>query len=201
MNEHILKRNADKAKDALEAGRAELRVISDKVSKLYKAYELANDKYVAYQLTASPDNIALVLDGNNQSKTAYAEYQKMLAEYKLLSGGEWSKTRQRCIGIAFLKNPTNPSDNELQIQGLKKFKDYIIPITLDEYVGKPFNIMEHTLSSGGIYAGLILDDDSIVVSFTRYGSTTFKRFDTFDKGMDYIMRKHWYRNEDSDDDD
>lgn len=201
MNEHILKDKADKAKDALEAGRDELRVISDKVSKLYKAYELAYDKYVAYQLTANPDNIALVLDSTNPSKSAYAEYQKMLAEYKLMNGGAWTQTGQRCIGVAFLKNPINSSDNELQIQGLKKFKPYITSITIGETVGKPFNISERTHGEYGVYQGLILDDDSIVLTFTQYGRTTVKHFDTFDKGMDYIMRKHWYRNEANDDDD
>jgi hypothetical protein len=194
-----LKDKADKAKEALEAGRAELLVIEAKVRTLYLAYETAYDKYVADKISTGEDNIALILDGTNHSKTAYSEYQKKLAEYKLLSGGEWSTTRQRCIGVAFIKNPINSSDNELQIQGLKKLKPYIISLTVGECTGKPFNIMERTLSEHGVYQGLILDDDSIVVTLTRYGRTTFKHFDTFDKGMDYIQRKHWYRNEDSDD--
>ncbi len=198
MNEQKLKLNADKAKEALESARAELAIIQDKVRKLYNTYERAYDKYVNHKLSSCTDNIALVLDGSNNSKSAYAEYLKMLNEYKMYSSGEWVLTGQRCVGVMFTKNPKNPSDNELQIQGLKKFKPYIIPLKIDEYVGKPFNIFEHTLSSDGSYTGMILDDDSIVVSLNRYGRMTHKHFDTFDKGMEYIIRKHWYRDDDSD---
>ncbi len=75
---------------------------TEKEQKIIKQYNLTNNEWLRYRLTAELPERESVIETNSVSDTEIVENQNLDKQYFLL---RWNKLQEKCLGVNIITNP------------------------------------------------------------------------------------------------
>lgn len=194
------------AKDSLDAVRVEHSAVEAKLTKAVKKYRDLFGKYAMEEFNAATDKLAHILNAEfaNVNQTHHnATGKYMWDTYGVMLNGVNSITGQRLIQLTFRSN-NEGNHNAKMCELIEAALPHMIPYTADmtdwhgrkvdkELVGFcRFGLLSDNDSSYGITHVHFSHDKRVLVSFTRYGRTTYEPVRDYAAGIAHLVNNHSY---------
>lgn len=194
------------SKAAVDALRAEYRIIHDKLIPAANAHRELFSKFALEAFNAAEDKLAHIL--SPQFYDVSADHLRATDAFLQHNYGAWTfghnaLTMQRLPQLTFYKN-SDGVHNAKMVCLIEDALPHMLPFTADmkDHYDRAiesqlhgfclFGTLEHGLSEHASINLYVSHDKKVLVSATRYSRTVFSKVMDFNEGIDYFIENHYY---------
>jgi hypothetical protein len=191
---------------ALDALRAEYRIIHDKLIPAATAHRELFSKFALEAFEAAEDKLAHIL--SPQFYDVSVEHLQVTNaflrdRYGACTSCHNSLTYQRLPQLTFYKN-SDGAHNAKMVRLIEDALPHMLPFTADmkDHYDRAidsqlhgfclFGTLEHGLSEHASINLYVSHEKKVLVSSTRYSRTTYTKVMGFVEGLDYFIENHYY---------
>lgn len=206
MNTIPLTQELIDSQTALDALRAEYKVIHDKLIPAATAHRELFSKFAMEAFEAAEDKLAHIL--SPQFYDVSVDHLRVTDaylwhNYEAQTSGHNSLTYQRLPQLTFYKN-SDGAHNAKMRRLIEDALPHMLPFTggMKDHYNRDidfqlhgfclFSTLEHGLSEHAVIHLYVSHEKKVLVSATRYSRTTYTKVMEFDEGIDYFIENHYY---------
>ena len=206
MNNIPLSQELLDSQAALDALRAEYKIIHDKLIPAATAHRELFAKFALEAFEAAEDKLAHILSPQFYDVSVdhlRATDAFLWDRYGARTNGHNSLTYQRLPQLTFYKN-SDGAHNAKMVRLIEDALPHMLPFTADmkDHYGREidsqlhgfclFGTLESGLSEHARISLYVSHEKKVLVSSTRYSRTTYTKVMEFDEGIDYFIENHYY---------